>query len=532
VAERAASSLGQGEGRHLEPVDLGVEAAPGAIVLEPRPSSRNGLVTGPPKDPANAAHQDLALKLAGPDELADHDEGSATSGPPHGAAIRAGLKQAGPLALAGFAANGANVLVTLALARLLSTRGYGALAQLTSLFLVVSMPGTAVVVGVVRRVTALAVSGHDRPVGRWARRAHARATIAVAAFAVLALSLRGPVAHLLSIPAPLGVFAAVSAGGVWILLSLDRGLLQARRSYQALAANLVVEGGVRTVAVLSFVGAGMGVTGAAWGILVAEVVTAIHARIAADRLWAVGESVRARGTARLATWVAVVIDPSPVGERSFGSARQLHRMFLDLSAALVAMALLAYLQNVDVIVLSRAAPHFSGSYAAISVASKAIVFGAIALGGYLLPEAAIEWHRGGHALRQLVVTFLVLAVPGSALLCASVVFPRRLLSLVFSSRYVGAQSAFAFLAIAMVFLSVTVILTLYLLAAGQRWIGGVLLVGAVVATVVLAAAHGSPRPTASADLVVQAVLAATTAAAFALTHSRRAGRALLDPMRA
>ena len=68
------------------------------------------------------------------------------------------------------------------------------------------------------------------------------------------------------------------------------------------------------------------------------------------------------------------------------------------------LAFLALLQNLDVILLGREAPKHSGEYAAISVAAKALVFGAIALGGYLLPEATIRWHRGEHALRQLATT--------------------------------------------------------------------------------------------------------------------------------
>ena len=147
-----------------------------------------------------------------------------------------------PSRLAGFIANSANVVVTVLLARLLSTRGYGALAQLTSLFLIVSVPGTAVVVGVVRRVTALATSGRGASVRDWAHRNHMRVTVAVAVLAIAVFSARGPIAHMLSIPTPLGVFAMVVAGSVWVLLSLDRGLLQAKRRYRVLSVNLLVEG--------------------------------------------------------------------------------------------------------------------------------------------------------------------------------------------------------------------------------------------------------------------------------------------------
>ena len=76
-----------------------------------------------------------------------------------GESMRTGLLQAGPLAAAGVLANGANVIVTVAVARVLSPHSYGALNQLTGLFLILSMPGTAVVVAVVRRVTMWHDSG-------------------------------------------------------------------------------------------------------------------------------------------------------------------------------------------------------------------------------------------------------------------------------------------------------------------------------------------------------------------------------------
>lgn len=209
-------------------------------------------------------------------------------------------------------------------------------------------------------------------------------------------------------------------------------------------------------------------------------------------------------------------DPLPTG--SDGHRRQL---LLDLLTALAAMALLALLQNIDVIVLGREAPHSSGGYAAVSVASKALVFGAIALGGYLLPEAAIRWRQGGHALRQLVVTLCLLAVPAAALLCVAVAFPHLLLSVVFSNRYLAAQDAFVWLALAMVCLSMTVVLTIYLLAIGRRWIAAVLAVGAVATTTAVAMAHGSPTSTAVSDLVVQALLAVVTIALFVGAHKQR-----------
>ena len=65
--------------------------------------------------------------------------------------------------------------------------------------------------------------------------------------------------------------------------------------------------------------------------------------------------------------------------------------------------------------------------------------------------------------------------------------------MVFSARYLGAQSAFAPLVLAMVCLSVTVMLTMYLLAVGRRWITGLLWSsGRRPPPLAVAAAHGAP----------------------------------------
>jgi len=448
----------------VEAAEAAVEGVPAAVSLAPTAAA-----------PALGGE----LLLPGPDVSPD--------------SVRSGLLQAGPLAIAGVVANGAAVVVTVVLARLLTTKGYGQLNVLTGLFLVVSMPGSAVIVAVVRRVTA----SKGTQVRQWARKMHRRATVAVAVFAVLVVSLGWWLSGVLNQTDIGGVDAILIAGAVWVLLCLDRGLLQAHRNYRALSANLVVEGAVRTVAVLALVVAGFGPVGAAVGILVAELATAVHARVMADRVWAGEVAGDSPATARRAVVVA------------------------DLVTALVALAMAALLQNIDVIVLGREAPGQSGSYAAVSVASKALVLGAVVLGGYLLPEAAIRWRQGGHALRQLAVTVLLLAVPATALVVVAAAAPHLLLSVVFSSRYLGAQAAFLPLVLAMVCLSVTVMLTMYLLAVGSRWIAVVLVAGAVAATVAVAVAHGAPKATATADLVAQAGLAAVVVAGFLLVHHRR-----------
>ncbi len=419
-------------------------------------------------------------------------------------AWRAGLLDAGPLAVAGVVANGGSMLVTLVLARLLRAPDYGALNQLIGVFFVVSTPGSAVLVGVVRRVTRW--SGDLGGVARWGAGVHRLATRALLLFAAGVLVAGPSVARLLGREDAVGFDAFAIAGAVWVLLCVDRGLLQAHREYRTLSSNLLLEGAARTAFMIGFGAAGLGVGGVAAGVLVAEVCTALHARLVAGRVW------RAEGGAESGR--------SAGGPSADGRDAVVRR---DVLAAVVALAAIALLQYADVIVMGREAPRAAGAYAAVSVSSKALVFVSIVVAGYLLPEAAISWREGSHALRQLAVSLAILALPAAALVGVAGAIPRLFLSAAFSSRYVSAAGAFLPLALAMVCLSATVMVTMYLLGVGDRRFVAVLLAGAAGVTVAVVLAHGVPRTTALADLGVQAALLCAAVGELARVHRRRGG---------
>jgi O-antigen/teichoic acid export membrane protein len=325
--------------------------------------------------------------------------------------------------------------------------------------------------------------------------------------------LQGWIAHQLSLPNDQGVLPILAAAGVWILLSVDRGLLQAHRDYRALAVNLLMEGAVKAICVIGFVAIGMGVSGYALGILASEVAATAHARWLAARAWP--------AVPRITPTAAV--DPPTTNGAPAASEVVRRVLIADVSAAFVGLALLGLLQNVDVILIGRLDHRNAGAYAAISVASKALVFGALALGAYLLPEATIRWNEGGHAVRQLVVTLTFLAVPAVVLLAIAIFIPNWFLSLIFTAKLSSAASAFAYLVVAMIFLCISVLLTNYLFGVGRRWIVLLLLAGSVAGIASVAAAHGQPLATAEADLFVQAGLAAAMVGAFVVIHHREHG---------
>jgi O-antigen/teichoic acid export membrane protein len=407
------------------------------------------------------------------------------------------VREATPLALAGFVANAANVLVTLAVARIVSIGDYGTQAQLVAIFFVVSMPGSALLVGIVRRATRWRSTGHSDLLPAWARRIRRYGQVTILVVALLAVVTRGLLSRELSVDDEVGLVVVLVAGATWGLLCVDRGLLQAEHAYRGLAVNLLIESGMRSALTVVLVLLGLGSTGIVLGLLLGIVLGDVHARAHLVRRGAAWHSP------------APGIAPGPPMPPALALPPE-RRLVTDVGIALVALGLLGLLQNLDVVVLGREQPSATGAYAAISVASKALVFAALVLSSFLLPEAASRRNAGQHALRQLGGTLAIFAVPAGVLLGFAVLAPDFLIKLAFGSRYLSAAHALWPLASAMTCLGASVLFTHYLLGAGHRRAVLALLVGAGFALPLLLAADGDPRATAMADLYVQAALAAVT----------------------
>ena len=437
--------------------------------------------------------------------------------PPGQKAATSEIRHAVPLAIAAALVGVVSLVTTVFVAHVLTTEGYGTLVILLGLFLVVSMPGSAVLVGVVRRISAWDARGQSDRARAWVARVHRIGEVSLVAMAVVMWLIREPVAHALARSSASGVAEILTAGGVWILVSIDRGLLQVRRSYLNLSINLVIESVMRCALTISMA-AQLGVEGAALGLLFAELVTAVHARITSGRSMAHPVPPAEAGglePAESLEQVGTAVAESTHGGRDLAA---------DVLAALSSLALLALLQNLDVIILGKEAPKHSGAYAAISVPAKALVFVAITLVNYLLPEATIRHRRGSHALRQLGHTLLVLAVPCGTLLVIVVAAPHELLRLVFGEKFTAASPAFATLVAAMVLMSGTVVMSVYLLGVGWRWVVVVLGAGAGALAGAVSATHGSNVDTTRADLIVQIGLCAVMAVCFVGVHRRKTRR--------
>lgn len=415
---------------------------------------------------------------------------------------RSSVRDALVVAIAGLVANGLNLIVTIVLARVLPARdhnaAYGAFAQMVGLFLFVSLPGSAIAIAVVRRSSWWLARGGNAELEAWRRAASRQMVRALAAFALVAAVAAPFVARWLGGRSWVAVLLTSLAAGCWVVIAVERAFLQSCRRYHPLAANFLLEGLARTVAVLA--GAAVaGLTGAVGGWLIAELATWAHA-----------------------SWVARAAVPDPT--RSAAGTPPRGELGGDLAAAIAAFAMLALLQYADVFLVGRLNASGSGRYAAIAVVAKTLVFVAIVLSYYLLPEASHGQRAGGHARRQLAVVLTLYAVPCAALYAVAAVAPRTLLSLLYPERLLGASGSLAPLVLAMAALGLSFLLATYLLARGVRVVAAWLVLGTGLAFWLLSTAHGAWHQTALRDLEAQLVIAAGLAAMTAAVLASRAPR--------
>src|SRR4051794_14619163 len=408
--------------------------------------------------------------------------------------------KAGGLAGATLAANAVQLGFTIVFTRLLGKAGYGSLAALVSAFLILLVGGQALQVAAARETTLRALGEGGRLAATlrdWTIQL-VGVTLAVAA---LGYVLRDPLAQLVGVPEhPLAAAAILPTGALWLLLSLQRGALQGVHAYAPIGVSLVVEALGRLVCGLALVLAGAGVTGAFLGTPLALALTAFGLSVVMRRR--IGRPDRG------------------------GPARSLRSLLRGAWAPVGGLALLALLQNVDVIVVRHQLGHDrAGSYAAAAVAAKAVVWVAIGIALHLLPEATRRAAAGldpQPVLRRALGVLAVVAAPALLIFAAA---PKLLLSLAFGSEFTQASGALVVLGLAMTVLAVAYLTVQYMLALGRTSFLWVLGVVAVIEPFLLSS--GTFSLVSYAALVLGAQCAAAAGVlALALRLRRRARAAL------
>jgi O-antigen/teichoic acid export membrane protein len=352
------------------------------------------------------------------------------------------------LAGAQLAANAIAVAFTVVFARLLGRVDYGALAALTSTFLILSVPGFALQVAAARATATgrLGAPGELRAtMERWTRQILG----VTVALAVAGVALREPLANLIGVEASWAAAATLPTAGLWLLLSIQRGTLAGLGAYRAVGGSIIGEAAGRLVLGVILTVAGLGITGAYLGMPLAM----IGASVALAAVLA--------GRAQAAEPASSAADPAA----PFWRMRALIR---EATVPIAALVLIGALQNVDVIVVRHQVPDGpAGAYAAAAVAAKVVVWTAVGVGLYLLPEAARRAAASADARPVLVRALAVVGAIAAPALLVFALVPELLLRLGFGEEYTGAASALVLLGLAMTLLGLAYLAVQFLLAIGS-----------------------------------------------------------------
>jgi len=396
------------------------------------------------------------------------------------------LKATG-LAAATLASNAIALLFTVLFARLLGAGGYGSLAALVSTFLILAVPGSALQV-VVARETATGALGRGpqmaSTLAAW-RRMLLLVLLAVAGASIL---LRTQIASLLAVEQEWAAAATLATGCLWLLLSIERGALQGVHAYREVGWSIVLEATGRLVTGLLLVAVGMGVTGAYLGTPASMAITAVALAIVSRKRIGVAHEAHA--------------------------AERLRELVAGAWPAVIGLFLVAVLQNIDVILVKRTiGGDAAGAYAAASVAAKAVVWVAIGVGLYLLPEATRKAGAGEDPRPVLVRALAVVAAVALPMLLVYAVAPKVVLRLAFGEETVQASGALFVLGVAMTLLAAGYLCVQYMLALREVRFLIALGVAAAAEVVILAGAgFSSIVGFATVVLALQAVAALTVLA--------------------
>ena len=383
------------------------------------------------------------------------------------ALLRSESGKAAALAGATLVNNAIQLAFVVVITRLLGFTDYGALAALVSAFLILLVGGQSVQVAAAREA-ALGRLGHGSQLratlSRWTR----QLVLGTLVLGVVGALLREPLAELIGTPEhPWAAAAILPTGGLWFLVSLQRGALQGLRGYGAVGVSIVLEGLGRLVGSVALVLAGAGVTGAflgtpfAFALVAAGLGVTLHRRLDADQGLA-GSEPPAVDTLRGLIgngWVPII-----------------------------GLLLLAVLQNVDVIIVKREiGGDAAGAYAAAAVAAKTVIWVAIGIGLHLLPEATGRAAAGLDPRPVLLRALGILAVVAVPALLIFALAGDLLLRAAFTAQAAQASGALVLLGAAMTVLAVAYLTVQYMLALGEIRFLWVLAVVALIEPIVLTA---------------------------------------------
>jgi O-antigen/teichoic acid export membrane protein len=382
--------------------------------------------------------------------------------------------------------------------------GYGSLAALVSYFLILSVVGQAIQVATARE-GVLGRLGVGESLMATAK-SWTRGLLAFTLFlTIISVLLRDPIAQAVGVKHDAWAAAlGLPAAGLWLEVSMLRGVLQGVGDYKGVGLSLVGEQGTRLVTGAILAAAGLGVTGAYLGTPLSFIAMSLycgyrlrrHVReVQAEPLGAVTQAP----AATLSLWEHV--------KRAW--------------APIAGLIIIAVLQNIDIIAAKhRFTTHTASSYGAVAVAAKVLIWVAMGAGFYLVPEVSRLRAEGKDPRPILARALGIVAVCAVPVLIIFAFASHLLIKAAFGASKTTAASSLIVLGLAFAVLACTYLAIQYMLALRRTWFLVVLGAVALIEPILLLQASHQPKSFAAVVLAIQ-VVAALLAFVFALLPDRR-----------
>ncbi|MGH8874257.1 MAG: hypothetical protein ACRDVM_03260, partial [Acidimicrobiia bacterium] len=375
------------------------------------------------------------------------------------------------------AGNASSYVFHLLMARMLGPPQYGALSALLGILVVLGVPAGAIQAVVARRVALLCGDRAGLGLGVLLRSMLRLAVVGAVATTGLVAATAPWSAQFLRLDGPTSTLLLAPLAGLSLLGPVGRGVLQGQMRFGLLGG--VLAGGMllRLAVAPLLVAAGLGLSGAVLGVLVAE-------------------------------GVAVVLAFLPLGEAfrtpPAGSATQVAGMLRE--AARASLSLLAFwlLVTMDVIFARHyLSPGDAGRYAAAALVGRAVLFLPAGLEVVVYPRFA---RFGRQARTALGLSLAVVVALGAGASLGIAVFPWAL-TVALGPAYQGAVAVAPLLGLAMTGFGAVSMFLYYRMAQGRAPLGR-LWSAIVLEVAALTVFHASPVALAFVVLTTAWILAA------------------------
>ncbi len=398
--------------------------------------------------------------------------------------------------------------------------GYGSLAALVSYFLILSVVGQAMQVATAREAVLgrLGVgAGLMATVRRWTR----SLLLFTLALTIISVLLRDPIARAVGVKHdPWAAALGLPAAGLWLELSVLRGVLQGVGDYKGVGLSLVGEQGMRLVCGAILAAAGLGVTGAYLGTPLSFIAMGLYCvgRLRQHVLDIEPATAEPRAGVTPSR-------PAAAAAATAAAALSLWDHVKRAWAPIAGLIIIAVLQNIDIIAAKhRFDPHTASSYSAVAVAAKVLIWVAMGAGFYLVPEVSRRRANGEDPRPILARALGIVAVCAVPVLLIFLVASNLLIKAAFTASKTTAANSLPVLGLAFTVLACTYLAVQYMLALRRTWFLVPLGAVAVAEPILLLNASHEPKSFAAVVLAIQAV-----AALVAFTCALRPDRTPVSP---